>query len=410
MKRIAWITALVLGTLAVLFLLWQFRVAFVVFLLSLATAAAVRPVITLLTKRSIKRGIAILITNLSLLVLVGGLLVILSRPLVEDLAQMTNNLQLWYENLVQTWPESGDGLQSAIIGQLPPTAALFKALGGAEGSQALQGLLGTASGLAGFLSQAVVIIILAIYWSFDQIHFERLWISLIPVERRKQARGLWRDIESGVGNYILGEVVQSYLAVLILWLSFSWIGLPQPALLAVFSSLFWFIPWLGAVLALIPVILVGLSISPLVALGAGMLTVATLALMEVFIQPLFFSRQRFNSLFLVLVVIILTQAYGLLGLILAPALAAALEIGYQHLSVRRESELRAEQVSEEISQLQSSLQNLQQRLQSPDASTTPEMVNLTERLGVLMDKTVDYLAESGEKFPPPRTSRAHPQR
>ena len=397
MKRIAWITALVLGTLTVLVLLWQFRVAFIVFLLSLATAAAIRPVILSLTTRGFKRGIAILVTNLSSLLLVGGLLIILSRPLVEDLAQMTNNLQLSYENLLRTWLESDAGLQSAISGQLPPTQELFAALSGEEGRQALQGLLGTASGLAGFLSQAVVIIILSIYWSIDQIHFERLWISLIPVERRKQARGLWRDIESGVGNYILGEVVQSYLAVLLLWLSFTWIGLPQPALLAVFSSLFWFIPWLGAVLALIPVILVGLSVSPLVALGAGMLTVATLALMEVFVQPFFFNRQRFNSLFLVLVVIILTQAFGLLGLILAPALAAALEIGYQHLSVRRESELRAEQISEEISQMQASLETLQQRLQSPDSNSAPEMVNLTERLQALMDKTIAYMAESGEK-------------
>ena len=366
MKRIAWITALVLGTLAFLLVLWEFRVAFFVFLLSLATAAAVRPVITFLTKRGIKRGAAVLIANLSLLVLVGGLLVILSRPLVEELAQMTNNLQLWYENLLRTWPENGDALQSAIAGQLPPTSELFAALSGAEGRQALQGLLGTASGLAGFLSQGVVIIILSIYWSIDQIYFERLWISLIPVERRIQARSLWRDIESGVGNYILGEVVQSYLVVLILWVGFRWIGLPQPALLAVFCSLFWFIPWLGAVLALIPVILVGLSVSPLVAVGAGMLTVAALASMEVFVQPFFFNRQRFNSLFLVLVVIILAQAFGLLGLILAPALAAALQIGYQHMIARRESELRAEQVSEEICRLQSSLEELQQRIQSPD--------------------------------------------
>ena len=409
MKRIAWITAIVLGTLTVLFLLWLFRVAFVVFLLSLATAAAVHPVITLLTKWGIKRGIAILITNLTLLVLIGGLLVILSRPLVEDLAQMTNNIQLWYENLVRTLPESEDGLQVAIARQLPPTAELFKAMGGEEGGQALQGLLGSASGLAGFLSQAVVIIILSIYWSLDQIQFERLWISLIPVEGRKQARNLWRDIESGVGSYILGEVVQSYLVVLILWMSFSWIGLPQPALLAVFCALFWFIPWLGAVLALIPVILAGLSVGPLVALGAGMLTVATLALMEVFIQPIFFNRNRFNSLFLVLVVIILTQAYGLLGLILAPALAAALEISYQHFSIRRESELRAEEISEEIGQLQTNLESLQQRMQSPNSETSPQLVNLTERLGGLVEKTIDYLEESGKKSPRPKKPRVNPQ-
>jgi putative permease len=396
MKHIARITALVLGTLTGLVLLWQFRQALIVFLLSLATAAAIRPIIHSLLQRGIKHGLALLITYLTLLVLLGGLLFFLGRPVIEDLEQMSNNLAAGYENMVATWPNSEDGLRATIASQLPPAEALFEAISGEEGLKTLQGLLGTASNLAGILSQAAVIVILSIYWSSDRVHFERLWMSLIPVNQRVQARNSWRDIESGVGNYILGEVVQSYLVIVVLWFGFHWIGLPQPALLALVSALFWFIPWLGALLALIPVVVVGMSVSLPVALSAGVLTVAILALMERFVQPHFFARQRYNSLFLVLVVIIMTQAFGLFGLILAPALAAALEIGFKHLISSRERELHTEQVSEEIRQLQSSMQALQQRLQVQDSSVTPELENLTQRLQALLDKTTRYMMESGE--------------
>jgi len=391
MKRIAWITTLVLGTITVLLILWQFHQALFIFLLSLATSAAVRPIINSLIKRGIKPGLALIFTYLSLLVLVGGLFVLISRSLLSDLEQLTNNLTAGYEQILQDWPESEDQILKTIAAQLPPAEKLFEALSGEEGQAALQGIIGTASSLAGFFSQMVIILILSIYWSIDRVHFERLWLSLIPVDQRTRARAAWRAVEDGVGDYIIGEVVQSYLVVLILWLGFTWIGLPQPALLALLSALAWFIPWIGAVLAIIPVIAIGLSINAGIALAAGGLTVITLILMELYIQPRFFARQRFNSLLLVLVVIMMAQVSGIIGLIIAPVIVVALQIGFQHLLAERETRLHAEQVNEEFIQLHASLENIQDRLRTQEQDIAPEMLNLLERLQVLMDKTTEYL-------------------
>ena len=103
MKRIIWLTALVLGTLAGLVLLWQFRQAVIVFLLSLATAAGMRPVINFFIKRGIKPGLALLLAYFSLLILAGGLFAVLGRTLLSDLEQITDNLTTAYEEIVDTW-------------------------------------------------------------------------------------------------------------------------------------------------------------------------------------------------------------------------------------------------------------------------------------------------------------------
>lgn len=391
MKRIAWITALVLGTLAGLVVLWQFRQALVIFLLSLATSAALRPVITRLTRRGFKPGLALILTYLMLFLLVGGLFVIISRSLLGDLEQMTNNLTSAYETITHTWPESDDEILKAISGQLPPVENLLEALSGQEGQQALQEIIGSASSLAGFFSQLVVIIILSLYWSADRVHFERLWLSLIPVDQRTRARAAWQAVESGVGDYILSEVIQSYLVVVILWLGFTWIGLPQPTLMALICALAWFIPWLGAVLAIIPVIVVGLTASPAIAVTAGLLTVATLLMMEVVIQPRFFLRQRFNSLLLALVVIMLAQVSGIIGLVLAPVLVAALQFGFQYFSTQREIEITSNQVNDEFAELRASLESVQTRLQAEGPEYSPELNSLVERLQSLLEKTTQYL-------------------
>lgn len=391
MKRIIWLTALVLGTLASLVLLWQFRQAVIVFLLSLATAAGMRPVISFFIKRGLKPGLALLLAYLSLVILAGGLFAMLGRTLLSDLEQITDNLTTVYEEIVDTWPESDDQMRETIANQLPPADELFGSLAGEEGRQALQVLIGTASGLAGFFGQLVVILILSVYWGADRVHFERLWLSLIPVDQRTRARAAWRATESGVGDYIIGEVVQSYLVGVILLVVFTWIGLPHPALLALISALAWFIPWLGAVLAIIPVVAMGLTVSPGIAIAAGLLTALTLALMELYVQPRFFARQRFNSLFLVLLVIMLAQVSGLIGLIVAPVLAAALQIAFQHFVASREVELHVEKVSEEITELRTILDGIEHRLLNQEQAASPEMLSLMQRLHGLLQKTTQYL-------------------
>ena len=95
-------------------------------------------------------------------------------------------------------------------------------------------------------------------------------------------------------------------------------------------------------------------------------------------------------------VIILTQTFGLLGLVVAPVLAAVLQICFQYRALRREEDLRLGLVSEEISQLQSGLLRVRQRIGSLESGTAPEPVNLAERLQELVDKTTGCLVESSE--------------
>ena len=61
MKRLAWLTTIVLATLAVVLLAWQFRQGVWLFLLSLAVAAAFRPPINNLARRGVPLGVALIL-------------------------------------------------------------------------------------------------------------------------------------------------------------------------------------------------------------------------------------------------------------------------------------------------------------------------------------------------------------
>lgn len=384
MKRIAWFTFLILSTLAVLYLLWLFKEALILFLFSLAAAATARPLVDRLTARRIPRAAGLLIVYLSTLLIIGLLLSLSSSQLVSELGDISNRFVMWYDQAWANWP-TGSQIQQVIIQYLPAPNKLYAALAGAEGEAFAQTVFGiTVSSLA-ISSQFIAVLVLSIYWSVDQARFERLWLSLLPVEQRARAREVWRNIDEGVGSYIRSELVQSLLAGVLLWFGFQMIGLPFPVLLGIFGAIAWLVPWLGALLAIAPVVWVGLLISPFTALAGIVYTIIILMLLEFVVEPRLYSRKQYSSLLTVILVIVLADSYGIFGIILAPPLAAAIQIFFRNL--QRSTTLTPEfDSTREISELRARVKDtrvLAERLQD---GSDPQTANMLDRLDQLIER------------------------
>ena len=122
----------------------------------------------------------------------------------------------------------GSSFQQALVARLPSPSELFEAFTGDQGQLVLPALLGFTQGIGGVVSGVFVVLFLSLYWSINQIHFERLWLSLLPSGQRKQARDIWRTVEPDIGAYIRSEVVQSLLAGLLLGLGYWAARVPLP--------------------------------------------------------------------------------------------------------------------------------------------------------------------------------------
>jgi putative permease len=210
------------------------------------------------------------------------------------------------------------------------------------------------------------------------VYFERLWLTLLPAGERSRARGIWREIESGVGNYIRSEFVQVLLAGLLLGLLYSVIGLRYPTLLALAGALAWLIPWLGAVLALIPAFLVGMQGGLGMAVLAAAGTLAVLAAMEVIVEKRFFERGRYSSVLLVLVAVAMADVMGLLGVIISPPLAAALQI-LGHRLLLRPATVQATDPRVQLNALRRRLEDVKDQAAQAQPAP-PHVTSIVERL------------------------------
>ncbi|GIK43436.1 MAG: hypothetical protein BroJett011_72690 [Chloroflexota bacterium] len=405
MKRLAWYTTVVLGTTTLVLLLWQFSQEFLVFLLSLAMAAAVRPLINYLNQRyRLSPGLASILIYAAGLVVIGALFYTIGGLLLIELQRAANNFALTYEIIIGQWPQ-GTAFQQAIAERLPPPVEFYQALAGERGTLLVQTLLGVTSGFFVIIGQISVVLVLSVYWSIDRARFERLWLSLLPAEQRIGAREVWRNSEEGVGSYIRSELIQGFLAGLMLGFIYWMLGLQYPITLALVGVLAGSIPMVGAPLAAALPLLVGWASNPSLAVAAALSTAAIFLILEVVVEPHFFERNRYSSLLMVLGMIILANDYGLLGLILAPPLVVAVSILSGYL-MRQSVPTAAPKPALQVADLQERLESVQMMVNELDEPLPVEAASMLSRLAKLIEKA----GQTVPPEPPPTSSEGPAER
>jgi len=366
MRQLAITTALVLATLAGLAVLWELRGAVLIFFLSLGTSAALRPAIDRLHAWGLPKTLGLALTYVGCVVAFAGLALALVFPLAADVQKLGHDFRDAYQKISETWT-AGSPVQRAIASRLPSwndlehiswgvkSPALLQtdsppekqtantATAGWWTTSAVQTVLGVTWGFFGTLLNVLIIVVLSLYWSIDRVHFERLWLSLLDVHKRQRARETWRAVEQATGAYLQREAAQSLAAGLMLGAGFWMFGQPYPVLSAAIGALAWLIPWVGAPLAMVCVtaiwlptfFLAGGDVLPLSLLAAALYTLLVLLLLEWLVEPRLFRRKRYNPILLVVVAVGMVDWLGLLGLLIAPPVAAAIQIiGGQFLAQR----------------------------------------------------------------------------
>ena len=385
-KQIFRIGGAVMTTLLALVVLWQFRMAVVYVLVSLALAAALRPLVNRLVGRRIIVRAAWILLYLVALVSFGFLIFMVSQAAVNEIQHLAQTVSVQDAWILPGWLQAS-GLQPAWVRQLPPPSKLFEAVTGNQGQLVLPAVLGFTQGLGGVLSAVLVILLLSLYWSINQIHFERLWLSLLPSGQRKQARGIWRAIEPDLGAYIRSEVFQSLLAGLVLGLGYWLLGSPYPTLLAIVGALAWLVPVVGAPLAVILPLLMGLLTSVQLSLLTGLFTLVVLIALEIWVEPRLFRRKWINPILTLVMLLAMADAFGLLGILVAPPLSVVIQILWSRLVSHRAILGAAAQVSD----LKKRQARILDAIQAMDDPPLPLMNSSMERLAHLIEKAEPVL-------------------
>lgn len=399
MKRLAAYTATVMGTLAVLLLLWEVRIVLLAFVLSLFMAAYVRPLVKRLTRRGVPLVVAMILIYASAVGLVVLALILFNTTLVTEIRTLSNDFAVAYEELRPAWLE-GNAFQQIVASRLPPPDELFALLAAQEGRLLVSTLLSVLQATGTAVAGLVLVLALSIYWSADSEHFERLWLSLLRPERRMRARSVWRATETGVGRTMRSETVRALMAAVLLGIGYWLMGVRYPVLLALLAGLVSLVPIVGFLFAILLAFFGGLASGFSAAIISVTYTAAVLLLLGLVVEPRLFGRRRLYSPFLVVLLIVpLAEAWGILGFFAAPPLAVTIQSLLSNLFRHRQAAPPTPFPAARVEALREKLQRLEER--ASQASTVPpqEVESLMQRLEALLQVAEEMLEQEAAASP-----------
>jgi predicted PurR-regulated permease PerM len=386
MKQTVWYIIVIAITLVVLILLWEFSLSIVLFALSLAVAAALRPIINSIAIRIRSKRFALGLVYSLVIGVIVVLLVGVGQLLFQDLQRATDDFATSYERIKRDWPREESMFRKTLAEQLPSSNDLYQAITSEQGLLILTEEDGPGQGIFSTFGYIGIILVLSIYWSADQLRFERMTVSLFPTDLRPKALHIMRSIEKGVGAYLRSELLQSLLAGLILGVGYGLIGLRYPALLATWAAVTRLIPWFGVVIAVLPIFFFGIGALPFSNFLAVLYAILVLLILKSVVEPRVMDQRRNNSLLIVLFVIILAEAFGFVGVLLAPPLAVAVQILLQELYP-----LFAQRYSQEVQEAFELKKRLSRLRRNVKSSASSEAVRLVNQLNQLVRQTIAYM-------------------
>jgi predicted PurR-regulated permease PerM len=314
----------IVATVAAVWLLVHLWTALLVIVVALILVGTLHPVVVALESRRFPRGLAVLTTFLGVL-LVGGLLVFATvPPLVRQLP-----------GFIERAPATQAHVVAWLAGHrvTAPLADWARHAGSNEQvSRAAEALVSYSPHLLELLGYAVTVLFLALYLMLDRGRVRGALFSVVPREYHVRLARVLLSFERIVGGYVRGQLFTSALMGAFVFALLSVLRVPNALPVAVFGGLADVLPYVGAILTMVPAVLAALSRGPVTAI---VVLVALGAYEEIegrIIIPRVYGRVlRLPSSIVIVALLVGGTLMGIVGALLALPIAAGIRMIVEEL-------------------------------------------------------------------------------
>ena len=273
-------------------------------------------------KRRLPRWAAILVLYIGVILAIAGMLSILLPPLIEQARALWTNLPdlaARGQETLRRWGLWSGKWSWADLARSLPSPEL-----------AITGIFSALQGLLGIVGAVVTVFVLPYYILIEADDLHATFLRLFPEERRPQVARITRTVTEKVGAWLGGQLLLALVIGSTAALGLKLMGVPYFWVLALLAAVGEMIPVVGPILAAIPAILVGFTVST----QTGMVVAAYYALQQFiennFLVPRIMERQVGVSAITVMVALLIgTNLLGLVGALLAVPTAAIVQVLFQ---------------------------------------------------------------------------------
>lgn len=308
----------VLGTVLGLWLLWELRGVLIILFVSFTLMSSLVSTVEWFQRQRVPRVLAVIIPFVLFFLLVGLLLSFIISPVINESAQLIQQLSNSYNDLqVLLQSFSGQNIQLPLdsLNSIPV--------------RAVQVGIGTFNAFLGIVSIAVI----TFYMLLERDRLYDSFLVVFPSHKRDGIRGLFRRIEDRLGNWVRGEFILMLAVGVFTFLGLSLLGVRYALALAIIAGILEIVPIIGPIVSAIPAVIVALTVSPLLAVFTAVLYVVIQQLENHLLVPNIMRKSvNLDALAVIIALMVGGRLMGIWGSLLAVPLLAAAQIVITYLS------------------------------------------------------------------------------
>jgi len=332
-RRVVWATLVLISVILGFWLLYRFNQVVFILFIAIVIGTVIRPAVAWLYQRGLPRIAGVILVYLLLFLLLAGFLLLLFPLISEQSTTIAATMPGYYQNLRGWLANNPNQILVGLSEFLPATLPNLKPV-----QQTGQELMASAGQVAGYLRSlakliflAIVILVLAFYWTLDGPRIIQSFLLLLPQGQRESIRDLFSAMESRVGFYIVGQGILCLVIGIMALLAYRLIGLPNALVLALIAGVLEAVPMIGPLLGAIPAGLVALSIAPDKLIWVIVATVIIQQLENSLLVPRVMSKAvGVNPFVTLLALFAFSSLFGLAGALMAIPMAAMIQLALNH--------------------------------------------------------------------------------
>ncbi len=243
--RVVWATLVLVAVGLSFWLLYRFNQAIFILFVAIVMGTVIRPLVLWLQRRGLTPKAGVILVYLLLLALLTGFVLLLFPLIAEQSVTITAAVPGYSQSLREWIIDHPNQLLESLSALLPATLLPIPDTGQQTGQEMLDSagqVLGYAGTAAKVIFTAVVILLLAAYWTLDGPKIIRSFLLLAPKDQREGISELISAMETKVGAYIAGQGILMLVVGSMALVAYSLIGLPYVLVLAVVAGVMEAVP------------------------------------------------------------------------------------------------------------------------------------------------------------------------
>ncbi|HEY4687177.1 MAG TPA: AI-2E family transporter [Candidatus Subteraquimicrobiales bacterium] len=345
-RQIATVSWAILGVIAiisiVLFLVYQFRAIFSLFVYSFVIVYVLRPVVGFLESKKIPRVLAVLLTYFLFVLVLAALLIYFIPLIINQIQEFVAEFPRYLKATVNLSQGYLDRLKHLRV---PSEASKFLEQGLNSLKNVLLKIISKVPGVTLDLITTFIYFLLAPVLAFyilkDLKPIKENLMGLVPRRYREETNDIITKVDLVLGGFVKGQLLVALIVGVLSSIGLSIIGVNFSVLIGMITGVLNVVPYLGPIAGAILAALVAVFESPILALEAVGLLLVIQQIDGLFISPhVVGSQVNLHPVVIIFSLLMGGAIFGVLGMILAIPVAAtikALILHFQEKSLASEN-------------------------------------------------------------------------